>query len=204
MGEIGQKIGIMGGTFDPIHLGHLTTAENVREGYALDKVLFIPAASPPHKQHQQVTPAMHRYRMTVLATEDNPHFMVSPLEMQRSGPSYSIDTVQELIERFGASTQFYFIAGADAIQELPTWERITELLRLCHFIAVSRPGTVPNLGELRARFGLLGEEHIHSLPAPKLEISSTDVRNRVRQGRSIRYIVPAAVAQYIYREGLYR
>ena len=84
MGEIGQKIGIMGGTFDPIHLGHLTTAENVREGYALDKVLFIPAASPPHKQHQQVTPAMYRYRMTVLATEDNPHFMVSPLEMQRS------------------------------------------------------------------------------------------------------------------------
>ena len=204
MGEIGQKIGIMGGTFDPIHLGHLTTAENVREGYALDKVLFIPAASPPHKQHQQVTPAMHRYRMTVLATEDNPHFMVSPLEMQRSGPSYSIDTVHELIERFGASTQFYFIAGADAIQELPTWERITELLRLCHFIAVSRPGTVPNLGELRARFGSLGEGHIHSLPAPKLEISSTDVRNRVRQGRSIRYIVPAAVAQYIYREGLYR
>ena len=204
MGEIGQKIGIMGGTFDPIHLGHLTTAENVREGYALDKVLFIPAASPPHKQHQQVTPAMYRYRMTVLATEDNPHFMVSPLEMQRSGPSYSIDTVHELIERFGASTQFYFIAGADAIQELPTWERITELLRLCHFIAVSRPGTVPNLGELRARFGSLVEEHIHSLPAPKLEISSTDVRNRVRQGRSIRYIVPAAVAQYIYREGLYR
>ena len=204
MGEIGQKIGIMGGTFDPIHLGHLTTAENVREGYALDKVLFIPAASPPHKQHQQVTPAMHRYRMTVLATEDNPHFMVSPLEMQRSGPSYSIDTVHELIERFGASTQFYFIAGADAIQELPTWERITELLRLCHFIAVSRPGTVPNLGELRARFGSLGEGHIPSLPAPKLEISSTDVRNRVRQGRSIRYIVPAAVAQYIYREGLYR
>lgn len=204
MEEARKRIGIMGGTFDPIHLGHLMTAEAVRDSYGLDKVLFIPAAQPPHKQQQQVTPAMHRYMMTVLATADNPHFMVSSLEMHRPGPSYSIDTVQELMERFGRSTEFFFIAGADAIQELPSWKRIGELLEICHFIAATRPGCMPDFEHLKACLGAQGEEHIHRLITPALEISSTDIRGRIKNGRSIKYIVPAAVEQYIYKEGLYR
>ena len=199
-----KKIGIMGGTFDPIHLGHLMTAEAVRDAYHLDQVLFIPAAHPPHKQQQSVTPAMHRYLMTVLATADHADFMVSSLEMQRSGPSYSIDTVQELIQRFGKGTEFFFIAGADAIQELPSWKRIGDLLEMCQFIAATRPGCMPDFVHLRACLGSLGEEHIHQLITPALEISSTDIRDRVHCGHSIRYLVPAAVEQYIYKEGLYR
>ena len=199
-----KRVGILGGTFDPIHVGHLMTAEAVRDEYHLDKVIFIPAAVPPHKQNQDVTEAMHRYVMTVLATCSNPNFEVSDIEMNRPGPSYTIDTIRELLERFGEDTEFYFITGADAIQEIHTWDRIEELLAMCHFIGASRQGCLPDVNQIKASFGELGKRKIHRLETPELEISSTDIRNRIKKGYSIKYIVPTAVEQYIYKQGLYR
>lgn len=202
--EAGRKrVGILGGTFDPIHVGHLMMAEAVRGEYRLDEILFIPAASPPHKEGQRITPAAHRYLMTVLATLSNPRFRVSDIEMKRPGPSYTIDTVYELRYQF-PQTAFYFIIGTDVIAEIATWDRVEELLTLCPFIAASRPGEEPDLVRLRRELGALGEARIHPVTTPELEISSTDIRQRVRRGASIRYIVPDAVEQYIYKEGLYR
>lgn len=198
-----RKIGIMGGTFDPVHIGHLATAEAVRIQYGLEKVLFVPAGNPPHKQGTNVTPAMHRYIMTVMATYSNPYFYVSPIELERSGPSYTIDTVQELIKQYGDNTDFYFITGADAIQDLPTWEKIDDLLNLCHFIAATRPGCISRLDDVIRRFGHLGRKRIHRLATPELEISSTDIRERVKGCRSIKYIVPESVESYILKEKLY-
>lgn len=202
--KIRKRVGIMGGTFDPIHVGHLMTAEAVRDEYDLDKVIFIPAAVPPHKMKQHVTEAQHRYVMTVLATCSNPNFEVSDIEMNRPGPSYTIDTVHELVKRFGEDTDFYFITGADAISEIHTWDRIEELLTLCHFIGASRQGCVPNVDQIKESFGSLGMAKIHRLETPELEISSTDIRHRIQKGYSIKYIVPTAVEQYIYKQGLYK
>ena len=204
MSDVKRKIGIMGGTFDPIHTGHLVTAEAVRIEYGLEKVLFIPAANPPHKQHFQVTPSIHRYIMTVMATYSNPHFYVSPIEIERPGLSYAIDTVLALIEQYGDKTEFYFITGADAVQDLPTWRNIDQLLDVCYFIAATRPGSIYSLDEVIKNFGMKGQERICRLPTPELEISSTDIRERVRLGRSIKYIVPESVESYILKEDLYR
>lgn len=199
-----RRIGVMGGTFDPIHMGHLVTAEAVRTEYQLDNVLFIPAANPPHKAKQEVTPAIHRYIMTAMATSSNPYFHVSSIELDRPGPSYTIDTVYELVDRFGAGTELYFITGADAVQEIPTWDRIEELLGLCQFIAATRPGCLPTVDNIKEYFGELGKTRIHRLNTPELEISSTDIRERVKNGCSIKYIVPESVENYIWKEGLYR
>lgn len=198
-----RKIGIMGGTFDPVHIGHLVTAEAVRIQYGLEKVLFVPAGNPPHKQGSNVTLAMHRYIMTVMATYSNPYFFVSPIELERSGPSYTIDTVQEFIKQYGDNTELYFITGADAIQDLPTWEKIDHLLNMCHFIAATRPGCISRLDDVIRHFGNLGRKRIHRLATPELEISSTDIRERVKGGRSIKYIVPESVESYIIKEKLY-
>jgi nicotinate-nucleotide adenylyltransferase len=203
MSQQKHRIGILGGTFDPIHVGHLMTAEAVRDEYHLNKVIFIPAANPPHKQDQHVTPAIHRFIMTLLATCSNPHFEVSSLEMNRPGLSYTIDTIYELIRRFGKETEFYFITGADAIQEIPTWDRIEELLGICQFIAATRQGCLPNVDNIKEYFGGIGEKRIHRLATPELEISSTDIRDRIKKGYSIKYIVPENVEQYIHKEGLY-
>lgn len=202
--SVKQRIGIMGGTFDPIHVGHLLTAEAVRDEYCLDKVLFIPAAEPPHKLDQSVTAADHRYAMTVLATRSNPNFEVSDIEMHRSGPSYTIDTIAELIKIYGEGTEFFFITGADTIQEIHTWNRIDRLLEMCHFIGASRQGCLPDIAQIKAFFGELGEKKIHRLETLELEISSTDIRNRIKRGQSIRYIVPSEVEEYIYEKGLYK
>lgn len=199
-----RKIGIMGGTFDPIHVGHLVTAEAVRNEYGLDRVLFIPAANPPHKQGQEVTPAMHRYIMTAMATYSNPYFHVSSLELDRPGPSYTIDTIYELKRVYGKNTELFFITGADAIQEIPTWDRIEELLGLCQFIAATRQGCLPSVDNIKEYFGKLGKTRIHRLTTPELEISSTDIRERIKTGNSIKYIVPESVEHYILKEGLYR
>lgn len=198
-----RKIGIMGGTFDPIHIGHLVTAEAVRVEYGLEKVLFIPAGNPPHKQNLTVTQAFHRYMMTVMATYSNPYFSVLPIEVERQGPSYTIDTIKELIALYGEQTELYVITGADAIQDLPTWDRINELIELCHFVGATRPGCISSLDDLIKRFGAIGRKRIHRLATPELEISSTDIRERVRKGRSIKYIVPESVESYILKEGLY-
>lgn len=197
-----KRVGIFGGTFDPIHMGHLIVAETIMDEFHLDKVVFIPAAVPPHKLDRQISPAKHRYMMTMLATCSNPRFQVSDMEMHRQGPSYSRDTLAQLLEEHGSDTEFYFIVGADSVENLHTWNRIDELLTMCHFIGASRPGCMPDMEKIAQRFGPLAEK-IHCLETPELEISSTEIRHRVGQKRTIRYIVPETVEQYIYKEKLY-
>jgi nicotinate-nucleotide adenylyltransferase len=198
-----RKIGIMGGTFDPIHVGHLVTAEAVRIEYCLDKVIFIPAGTPPHKLDSPVTPAIHRYIMTVMATYSNPHFFVSAIELERPGPSFTIDTLRAVVAQHDENTEFYFITGADAISELSTWNNVDQVLELCHFVAATRPGCISTLDDVIEHFGAQGRERIHGLATPELEISSTDIRERVKRGRSIKYIVPESVESYILKEALY-
>lgn len=199
-----RRIGIMGGTFDPIHLGHLVTAEAVRSEFGLDEILFLPAADPPHKKGKKVTDAYHRLIMTHLAVASNPYFTVSRLEMERSGPSYTVDTMRELQQRFGDAAEFFFITGADEVNDLPDWHEPVELLRESRFIAATRHGCKLNRERLEKTFGDLASERIFRLTTPQLEISSTDIREKVRTGVSIRYLVPPAVADYIDKEGLYR
>ncbi len=203
MSQYRRKVGLMGGTFDPIHTGHLVLAEDVRDAFGLDEVLFIPSAQPPHKGGVATVPPEHRYVMTELATASNPFFRVSRIELDRKGPSYSWLTVTELQEKYGASTDFYFITGSDAINLLDTWHRAEDLLTRCHFIVSVREGVPLDEARLAKSFGALAKEHIHRLMTPALEISSTDIRERIRRGASIRYIVPDAVADYISKEGLY-
>ncbi len=199
------RLGIMGGTFDPIHMGHLIMAEAVRDEFGLDRVLFIPAAHPPHKKGRwDLADAGHRYRMTELAVRSNPCFEVSDMELHRREPSYSVVTIELLRETYGSDAEIYFITGADAINELFTWYHAQELLEKCSFIAANRQGSELDMEALRGHFGELADKRIHRLVAPAVEISSTDIRQRIRCGRSIKYRVPAAVEEYIAKEGLYR
>lgn len=194
-----QRIGVMGGTFDPIHLGHLMIAEAVWNEYRLDKILFIPSANPPHKSNV-LTSAKHRFNMALLATCSNPHFEVSSIEMERQGPSYTVDTIKELKQIYGPDAELYFIIGADSIKELPTWHNIDELLTLCHFVATRRPGYEPDLKLVEEDYK---DADIRVLETPELEISSTDIRRRIKKGYSIQYITTEQVQQYIRKEGLY-
>lgn len=198
-----MRIGIMGGTFDPIHIAHLMIAEEVREAFKLDSVLFIPAAIPPHKLGHRVTSAYHRLVMVQLATAKNPYFHVSTCELERKGPSYSLLTIRELKKIYGKETELYFITGSDSINDLHTWHKPDELLKDCHFVGTTRPGAPMDKTELEKQFGSLATK-IHFFAVPELSISSTDIRARVRTGRSIKYIVPSIVEDYIYKEGLYR
>lgn len=204
MGTQKRRIGLMGGTFNPIHMGHLITAEAVWETFGLDEVLFIPSAHPPHKDEHGMIAPNHRLRMTELAIRGNPHFRISDIELRRQGPSYAVDTVRTLKEIYGDDAELYFITGADAVNDLSTWYHARELLGVCHFIAATRQGAELDMERLQAHFGELGKTHIHRLPTPALEISSTDIRERLLQGRSVRYLVPAVVEEYIGKEGLYR
>ena len=198
-----RRIGIMGGTFDPIHIGHLITAETVRVECCLDRVLFIPAGAPPHKQGQCITGGMHRYQMTVLATESNPYFQVLPMEIERSGLSYTIDTVRMLLAQFGSDTELFCIIGADAIRDLLTWREVDTLLDLCWFVVASRPGSLEAIDSVISQLSEKGRERILRLETPQLEISATLIRDRLRRGLSIRYLVSESVADYIHKESLY-
>lgn len=198
-----MKIGIMGGTFDPIHFGHLATAEAVRESFFLDEILFIPAARPPHKLDKAVTDERHRLAMTILATHSNKFFRVSDMELKRTGLSYTFDTMNELHKTFGRSTELFFIIGADSLADLSKWHAAKELVEKCHFIATTRPGVDVDFSVVENFFGAAAREHIHRVATPRLEISSTDIREKIRLGRSIKYLVPEAVEEYILRERLY-
>ena len=198
-----MKIGIMGGTFDPIHLGHLATAEAVRENFSLDEILFIPAARPPHKLEKKVTDEKHRLAMTILATRSNKFFRVSDMELRRTGLSYTLDTMNELHKTFGRSTELFFIIGADSLADLSKWHAARELVEKCHFIATTRPGVDVDFSAVEKFFGAAAKEHIHRVTTPGLEISSTDIREKVRLGRSIKYLVPEAIEEYIIKEELY-
>jgi nicotinate-nucleotide adenylyltransferase len=200
-----KKIGILGGTFDPVHLGHLTAAEAVGEAYALERVLFIPAGEPPHKLNQAMTPARHRYCMTGLATLGNPRFDVSPVEIQRKGVSYTIDTLDYFKRQLGPDSEIYFITGADVISEIFTWRSVDALFESCFFVIVTRPGF--DFKRLWNQFaGLLTQSQlarILPLEIPAVEISSTDIRERIRQGRTVKYLLPESVEAYIHKNKLY-
>ena len=192
-----MKVGIMGGTFDPIHFGHLELAESAREILELDEVLFIPSARPPHKVEKHIAPEFHRFMMTYLATKSNKFFQVSPMEFMREGLSYTLDTIDALNKRFGADTELFFIIGSDSMADLSKWHKARELVQKVHFIAAARPGVEVNFEELENFFGAEGMQHIHQIVSPQLEISSTELRERVKNGRSIRYLVPEVVEEYI-------
>jgi nicotinate-nucleotide adenylyltransferase len=191
----------MGGAFDPIHYAHLLDAEQAREALGLDEVVFVPNNRPPFVKHGLASNE-HRLEMTQLAVADNPAFSVSAMETERGGVSYSIDTVTSYHEEYPDLDELYFVTGADAIAALDKWRRYEELVMLCAFVVVTRPGY--DLAALESTLPAVAKGRVRFLPTPALEISSTDLRERVRQGRSIRYLTPPAVADYIEAHGLYR
>ena len=197
------RIGIIGGTFNPIHLGHLMIAEMAQETYELDRVIFVPAYHPPHK-HEDVIDAKYRYEKTAAAVMDNPKFTISDVEFKREGPSYTVDTIKYFRAQYGEDKEYYFIAGTDTIQDLPNWKYIDELLGLCHFIGAVRPDGSAAIEKIIEYFGDLGRDRIHLLEVPLMQLSATDLRQRLRTKRSVRYMIPKAVVQYIAQHDIYK
>ena len=190
------RLGVMGGTFDPIHHGHLVAASEVASVFALDEVVFVPTGEPWQKTHSGVSPAEHRYLMTVIATASNPRFTVSRVDIDRDGPTYTIDTLRDLgVQRTDA--ELYFITGADALAQILSWKDSDGLFDLAHFIGVTRPGHVLDDA------GLPGDR-VSLMEVPALAISSTDCRQRVERGEPVWYLVPDGVVQYIAKHKLYR
>ncbi|HEY8821946.1 MAG TPA: nicotinate-nucleotide adenylyltransferase [Dermatophilaceae bacterium] len=191
-----RRVGVMGGTFDPIHHGHLVAASEVQALYDLDEVVFVPTGEPWQKDSVPVSPAEHRYLMTVIATASNPRFTVSRVDLDRTGPTYTIDTLRDLrAQRPGA--ELFFITGADALAQILSWKDIDELWELAHFIGVTRPGHV--LSDIG-----LPVDRVTLQEIPAMAISSTNCRARVLEGAPVWYLVPDGVAQYIAKHGLYR
>jgi nicotinate-nucleotide adenylyltransferase len=199
---MGKRIGIMGGTFDPVHIGHLVTAEEAVDQFRLDQVIFVPTGEPWMKEHREVgvTAGEHRYLMTVIATAGNPRFTVSRQEIDRGGPTYTIDTLTSFREEL-PNVDLFFITGADAMLEIFHWKDPDNVLDLAHFIAATRPGY--DLARFERE---TPTEHpkVTVMDIPALAISSSDIRARVMAGRPIRYLVPVGVQEYIQKEGLYR
>jgi nicotinate-nucleotide adenylyltransferase len=197
----------MGGTFDPIHIGHLVAGEEARYQFGLDRILFVPSARPPHKTERHNTPTADRLRMAELAVLGNDRLGVSDIEARREGLSYTIDTLRSLHAMHGAATELYFITGADAILEILTWKDPAELLAEAYFIAATRPGyPLEKLQEALPRLNSQGEatgSRVFTLEVPALAISSTDIRARVAEGRPFRYLVPDPVWSYITENRLY-
>ncbi len=197
-----RRIGLMGGTFDPIHLGHLAAAEAARAGFGLEKVIFVPAGDPPHKTGVS-TPGQARLEMVQGAVAQKEYFEVSDFEIRKPGKSYTIDTVTYFHRQLGEDAELFFITGSDAILEILTWRDVPRLMQYCRFIAVARPG----YAGLRQKILAL-PQYVHSrvkaLEVPGLHISSTQVRSRVQSGQSIRELVPENVASYIFQHGLYQ
>ncbi len=199
-----NTIAVMGGTFDPIHYGHLVAAETVRQELDIEHVLFIPSGRPPHKQNKRVAGDEHRYLMTVLATADNPYFEVSRMEIDRPGMTYTIDTIKELRRLCKKECKIYFITGADAASQIISWKNPQELTKLCTIVAVTRPGYDKSRIFYELVRANISPERFIFLEVPALAISSTDIRNRVGVDKSIRYLLPPAVEQYIQKFGLYK
>lgn len=198
------RIGIMGGTFNPIHLGHLIVAEAAREVFNLECVVFVPASTPPHKQNMEIAPAEARLEMVKLATASNPYFKVSDSELKRGGISYTYNTIQVFLNEGVLPDDLFYITGADSILTIDTWKNYETLLELCHFIGSTRPG-IQEQALLKKIEGLRVNEkfRIHPLIGPAVDISSTLIRERIANAKSIKYLVPEAVEAYISDKGLY-
>jgi nicotinate-nucleotide adenylyltransferase len=192
-----QRVGVMGGTFDPIHHGHLVAASEVGHFFALDEVIFVPTGQPWQKGERQVSPAEDRYLMTVIATASNPRFSVSRVDIDRPGDTYTIDTLRDLHAERGPGTEFYFITGADALTRMMSWRDADELFKLAHFVGCTRPGH-------RLSGAGLPDERVSLVEIPALAISSTGCRERVRAGEPTWYLVPDGIVQYISKRQLYR
>jgi nicotinate-nucleotide adenylyltransferase len=191
----GRRIGIMGGTFDPVHHGHLVAASEVQARFDLDEVIFVPTCQPWQKSHREVSAAEDRYLMTVIATASNPRFSVSRVDIDRGGTTYTIDTLRDL-RSARPQADLFFITGADALEQILSWRQAEELFSLAHFVGVTRPGYK------------LGDEHLPSgsvslVDVPAMAISSTDCRVRVAAGQPVWYLVPDGVVQYISKRDLY-
>ncbi|HQY98497.1 MAG TPA: nicotinate-nucleotide adenylyltransferase [Propionicimonas sp.] len=195
-----QRLGIMGGTFDPIHHGHLVAASEVQARFDLDEVVFVPTGTPWQKADRLVSQAEDRYLMTTIATASNPRFSVSRVDIERDGPTYTVDTLRDMRALRGTEVEMFFITGADALSQILTWKGVDELWDYAHFVGVSRPG-VP-LGE--RDIAHLPDDKVTLLEVPALSISSTACRDRVRDGLPIWYLVPDGIVQYIAKRGLYR
>jgi nicotinate-nucleotide adenylyltransferase len=196
---VGRRLGVMGGTFDPIHYGHLVTAEEALHQFGLEGVIFVPTGRPWLKERTDVSPPEDRYLMTVIATASNPLFQVSRMEVDRDGPTYTVDTLRGLKAELDAD--LFFVTGADAVMEIVQWKQQTELFALAHFIAATRPGYDIAAFEAHAP---RANPDITVMNIPALAISSTDVRSRVAAGGPIRYLVPEGVKSYIEKAELYR
>jgi nicotinate-nucleotide adenylyltransferase len=214
-----MKIGLFGGTFDPIHWGHLRSAEEVRESLSLDRVVFIPAAKPPHKQKRPEASAQDRLAMVRLALAGNPYFALSTVEIDRPGKSYSIDTLNYFADHKGPGDELYFILGYDAFRDIGEWKDFREIFPLCHVVVTSRPGSnsafssdgMPvAVGKLfcydprRKAYRHQRGTYLSFLKITDIAISASDIRERVREGRSVRYLVPSRIDSYIRRRRLYR
>jgi nicotinate-nucleotide adenylyltransferase len=188
-----KRIGILGGTFNPIHIGHLAIAQVALEKKQLDKVVFVPSYWPPHKSTKNVISARHRYRMVQLAIEDNTDFAICDYEIKRRKKSYSIDTVRYFETQYPAGTKFYFIIGEDSLETLHQWRDIDDILKIVSFVVVNRPGKDKGQSKIK----------VTSITMPGLDVSSSFIRKRTTSGKSIHYFVPPAVCEYIKKHHLY-
>jgi nicotinate-nucleotide adenylyltransferase len=201
-----MRVGVFGGTFDPVHLGHLILAEQCREQARLDQVWFVPAAHPPNKLGDPVTPFHHRVEMLELAVAVHPGFAIDPLEKERQGPSFTVDTLGELHRRHPGH-EFWLMAGSDTLLDLPNWREPARIVELAGLLVVARPGhPLPEPGQVRAALRLPGgaDLRLRTAESPLIDVASRDLRRRVAEGRSVRYLVPRAVEAYIHEKHLYR
>jgi len=198
-----MKIGIMGGTFDPIHIGHLILAERVRDSKELDQVIFIPTGVNPLKKDKNISSSVHRLEMLRLAIESNPYFSISTIEIERGGLSYTIDTLRALRVKY-KDDDLYFIIGSDIIFQLEKWKDFKELFKLCKFILVDRPGNeYKEIDEKIQEININYQLSFERITLPLMDISSSDIRNRVKSKKSIKYLVPTNVEDYIKKHKLY-
>ncbi len=201
---VDKRIAVMGGTFNPIHTGHLIIAEMIKEEFGLDKIIFLPSGKPPHKNLYDVSDVEHRFNMVCKATSGNSGFLVSRIEIERKGYTYTIDTLKELRETYGEDACLFYLIGADVLHDLFNWKCYEEVFKICEFIAALRPGYDVSGFDERIHFF---ENHysakIHKAEIPLIDISSTLIRNKVKEGKSVRYLLPETVEKYIRENGLY-